>query len=183
MSRFSNFNKTANRRAIASYIKILSEDESEEIPLLCRVQDVDRDNATCTCINLTATEEDDDIIYNVRMAPDNESPSIVVPAIDSKVIINYTNEYVPYIAMFSEIEEQVIHTTTYTTSENENLKQYIRDLLEAILNIQMMHPRGPTTKNLPYQNPQSNQPEITGVINSQEFVDLLNRLDNIFGTD
>lgn len=70
---------------------------------LAEVISVDSDNATCVCqlINGITTAEQ----KTVSLMADNDDGLLIIPSIGSTVIVAWTKRMLPYIAMFSEIQD------------------------------------------------------------------------------
>jgi len=91
---------------------------------------------------------------------------LIKPKIQSDVLVMFAeNNTIPFIAVYSEIESIEIKTDAKISISNstQDLKEILSDLLQAIINIKMAHPMGPTTN----------------VINALDFVVLNQRLNQL----
>lgn len=76
---------------------------SDEVYVLtATVKAVSLENRTCDCEVISGTAVTD--INNVQLMAEVNDGFLLVPALDSTVIITYSKRNVPHISMFSEIE-------------------------------------------------------------------------------
>jgi hypothetical protein len=102
----------------------------------CVVDEVDLETRSCTCTPIggkAATE-----ITGVQLMAEVDDGLLLVPAIDSTVIVCYSDKNVPYIALYSELEKATLVTLNGIQFQGGELGGLviISELLEKINNLE-----------------------------------------------
>lgn len=85
---------------IRKAIKGLSE-KTGMVNILCKVESVDLVNKSCYCQPVFGGAD----IQDVRLIADNQNGFLIIPAINSVVIVSMLNQAVGYVSMFSNVQE------------------------------------------------------------------------------
>lgn len=75
-------------------------DKQGMVNILCRVESVDLVNKTCYCQPVYGGAD----IQDVRLIADNQEGFLIIPAINSVVIVSMLNHAVGYVSMFSDLQ-------------------------------------------------------------------------------
>lgn len=75
----------------------------------CTVESVDLVNLTCYCIPLN----DDPDILEVRLIANNDKGFLLVPEVDSVVLVSFLNDSVGYVSMVSKVSEIQLNGDNY----------------------------------------------------------------------
>ena len=119
--------------------------------IVCSVSAVDIPSRTCTCTPLGGATTSD--FTNVQMMAEVDDGILLVPAIDSTVIVCHSERNVPYIALYSELQkifliavDQIELSGSNTVSQKailgETLVNILGQLIDAIENITVDTPSG-----------------------------------------
>lgn len=71
--------------------------------IACTVESVDLDEFTCEVVGIGGNA--DTTIPNVRLSAENNDGFVVIPKVDSTVIVVTTKRGVAYVALFSDVEK------------------------------------------------------------------------------
>lgn len=82
-------------------------DEIYSIP--CTVDSVDLVEKTCYCIPLDKRGD----LQGVRLIADNKKGFLIIPVINSVVLVTMINDTTGYVAMFSEVDEIQLNSDTF----------------------------------------------------------------------
>lgn len=77
--------------------------------ILCKVESVDLVNKTCYCQPVFGGAD----IQDVRLIADNQEGFLIIPAINSLVIVSMLNQAVGYVSMFSNVQEIQLNGDNY----------------------------------------------------------------------
>ncbi|HVX01018.1 MAG TPA: hypothetical protein VHA52_11360 [Candidatus Babeliaceae bacterium] len=147
------------RDAIAQLAGTYQKDEVYMVA--CTVTDVNEAARTCTCTSVTGKSSTD--LQNVQLMAEVDDGMLLVPSIDSTIIVGYSKRNVPYVALFSQIDKVVIVTgnssVTQTTDSivaangqstftiknagysmawgSESMRSILSDLMDQIMAIQV----------------------------------------------
>lgn len=120
---------------------------------VCKVISVDASKNTCVCEPIDGSSYYTDVIFSIG----STSNYVIIPKVDSTVIVNFIDKNVGYITM-SNYVEKVKHN--YTTGNNDSvkidintlfndlkdaIKQYTTDIDNSLKAIVLPHYMGPTT--------------------------------------
>lgn len=82
---------------------------SDEVYIVvCSVESVNEDTRTCDCVAISGKAGVD--IPGVQLMAEVDDGFLLIPAVESTVIVAYSKRNVPYITMFSEITKVLIIT-------------------------------------------------------------------------
>lgn len=130
---------------ISELVKKLSDDPTIEIySIACTVDSVDSAERTCD----VTPNNGDAQIFGVRLQSvvdeDSIEPKgfIIFPVVGSEILVTFINSQTGYVGSYSEVDLYIIE------SKNESLKAILSDLIDAINNIQVTTPQGPSTPPL-----------------------------------
>lgn len=74
--------------------------------VVCSVKSVDLPTRTCICSPLSGANSSD--LTNVQLMAEVEDGLLLIPAIDSTVIVCYSIRNAPYIALFSAVQKVIL---------------------------------------------------------------------------
>lgn len=92
-------------KTIKDAIKQLAGDKQQEIySLVAKVSKVDADERTCEVVPI---DDPDDIIFGVRLQSvlNGSTGFVIVPKVDSEVIVTFLNPSTGYVALVAEVEK------------------------------------------------------------------------------
>lgn len=99
----------SSNRTIKDAIRQLAKTDGVHYSVLCTVKDVDTTNNICDCEPLDGGAD----LLEVRLMAQNETGFLIVPKVDSVVVVTMLNKYTGYVAMFSEVEEIRLNGDNY----------------------------------------------------------------------
>lgn len=99
----------ADNYSIKDAIRELAKSDDALYSVLCTVKDVDTTNNICDCEPIDGSAD----LLEVRLMAQNETGFLIIPKIDSVVVVTMINKYTGYVAMFSEIEEIQLNGNNY----------------------------------------------------------------------
>lgn len=89
---------------LQNIIQDLADQGHEIYSKVCKVISVDQDKRTC---DVNPIDDDDDIIYGVRLQSDmNETTGFVmIPAVGSYVVVTFLNKSTGYVGLMAKVDE------------------------------------------------------------------------------
>lgn len=116
----------ADNNSIKDAIRQLVKTDDVLYSVLCTVKSVDTTNNICDCEPINGDAD----LLEVRLMAQNETGFLIVPKVDSVVVVTMINKYTGYVAMFSEIEK------IYLNGDNYDGLVKIGDLVEKLNNLE-----------------------------------------------
>lgn len=98
----------SNKNKIRQAIKDMMP-EPESISILCTVVSVNSNEKTCTVKTIDTDVE----LYKVKLMANNNTGFLILPKVNSIVVVSMVNEFTGYIGMFSEIDSIYLNGTNY----------------------------------------------------------------------
>jgi len=133
---------------IKQLIQQLAESGDKLTSLVCRVKSVD--GYTC---DVEPINGDADILAVRLVADEKDDFFVLVPKVDSLVIVSFLNETAAYVSMFSEVSEikYKIGTAQYSVKESgfmmkkgaDTIKDVIRLIIEGVQQILVVQGNNP----------------------------------------
>ena len=120
----------AKKNDIRDAIRTLSDKGDALYSIVCKVKKVDLINNLCDCEPINGDAD----LLDVRLMAQSSTGFLIIPKLNSVVVVTMLNKYTGYVAMFSEVDEiqlngglngGIVKATTLTTKLN---------ILEADLN-------------------------------------------------
>lgn len=139
---------------IREIIQELNKTNDEIYSLIGKVTKVDKDKNTCTVEPIDGTPK----IFDVKFSPSDSIDFLIVPKVDSMVVVSFMNKDNAFVSMFSEVDKYTIK------SSEEDLKTILSDLIDTINQMTVTTAMGA-----------SGTP-----INIADFTDIKTRLDKLF---
>ncbi len=135
-------------------LKQLVNTNDETYSKICKVDTVDKDKKVCDVTPIDGSAE----IFDVRLSSDPDSSYVIYPKEGSNVIVSWLDKNNAFVSAVSNVDVFDLAT------ENENLKDILNDLLDAITQLTVTTSTG-----------------ASGVpINVSSFLQIKTRLDNLF---
>lgn len=94
---------------IKNAFKKLTETNDEIYSIVCTVDSIDLTDKTCYCIPLNKSGD----LQGVRLMSDNKTGFLIIPRVNSIVLVTMLNETTGYVAMFSEVDEIQLNGDNY----------------------------------------------------------------------
>jgi hypothetical protein len=116
----------ADNNSIKDSIRQLVKTDDVLYSVLCTVKSVDTTNNICDCEPINGDAD----LLEVRLMAQNETGFLIIPKVDSVVVVTMINKYTGYVAMFSEIEK------IYLNGDNYDGLVKIGDLVEKLNNLE-----------------------------------------------
>jgi hypothetical protein len=88
-------------------IKDLVANNEEMYSIICTVNSVDMDNLLCDCTPISSDTAAD--LLNVKLMTISKSGFLIIPKVDSQVIVTMLSNQTGYVAMFSEVDEIMLN--------------------------------------------------------------------------
>jgi hypothetical protein len=76
--------------------------------VVCTVTAVDVPSRTCTCTTITGAASTD--LQGVQLMAEVDDGLLLLPTVGSTVVVSYSKQNVPYVALYSQIDKVVIVT-------------------------------------------------------------------------
>ena len=116
----------ADNNSIKEAIRELVKTDDVLYSVLCTVKSVDTTNNICDCEPIDGSAD----LLEVRLMAQNETGFLIIPKIDSVVVVTMINKYTGYVAMFSEIQK------IYLNGDNYDGLVKIGDLVDKLNNLE-----------------------------------------------
>lgn len=116
----------ADNNSIKEAIRELVKTDDVLYSVLCTVKSVDTTNNICDCEPIDGSAD----LLEVRLMAQNETGFLIIPKIDSVVVVTMINKYTGYVAMFSEVEK------IYLNGDNYDGLVKIGDLVDKLNNLE-----------------------------------------------
>jgi hypothetical protein len=127
----------ANNNSIKQAIRELTKTDDVLYSVLCKVKSVDTTNNTCDCEPING----DANLLDVRLMAQNTNGFLIIPTVDSTVVVTMINKYTGYVAMFSDVEK------IYLNGDNYDGLVKVADLVEKLNNLENAFNQHLTTYN------------------------------------
>lgn len=125
---------------------------------LCTVLTIDLSTYT---VSVCPIDNPDLTYYDIFLSPAMSTANfLIIPTINSTVIVSFISNNAGYISMYSSIDQYVI------SNSSDTLGAILTNLIDTILQITLLTDQGPTLTD--------------GVINQDAFIDLQTRLKKLF---
>jgi len=99
----------ADNKSIKDAIRELVKTDDVLYSVLCKVKSVDTTNNICDCVPINGDAD----LLEVRLMAQNTNGFLIIPSVDSVVVVTMINKYTGYVAMFSTIEEIQLNGKNY----------------------------------------------------------------------
>lgn len=116
----------ADNSSIKDAIRQLVKTDDVLYSVLCTVKSVDTTNNICDCEPINGDAD----LLEVRLMAQNETGFLIIPKVDSVVVVTMINKYTGYVAMFSEVEK------IYLNGDNYDGLVKVGDLVEKLNNLE-----------------------------------------------
>lgn len=94
---------------IRDSIKELAKTDDEVYSVVCNVDSVDTAENTCKCTPIDGSAD----LLGVRLMAQNQTGFLIIPKINSVVVVTFINQFTGYIAMFSEVDSISLNGDNY----------------------------------------------------------------------
>lgn len=103
--------------------KLAGVDLNDNLALVaCTVVSVDLDSRTCDCTPISGDAVTD--IPNVQLMAELDDGFLIVPSVNSTVFVLYSTRHVPYVALFSQIDQIIMITGNSQVIIKDGLIQF-----------------------------------------------------------
>lgn len=116
----------ADNNSIKQAIRELTKTDDVLYSVLCKVKSVDTTNNTCDCEPINGDAD----LLEVRLMAQNTNGFLIIPTVNSTVVVTMINKYTGYVAMFSDIEK------IYLNGDNYDGLVKVGDLVEKLNNLE-----------------------------------------------
>lgn len=99
----------ANNNSIKQAIRELTKTDDVLYSVLCKVKSVDTTNNTCDCEPINGDAD----LLEVRLMAQSTDGFLIIPTVNSTVVVTMINKYTGYVAMFSGIEKIKLNGDNY----------------------------------------------------------------------
>lgn len=111
---------------IKNSIKHLADRGDSIYSIPCTVKSVDLTNKTCDCEPINGDAD----LLDVRLITQSTTGFLIIPSINSLVVVTMMNKYTGYVAMFSDIDEIQLN------GDNEDGIVKVNDLVTKLNNLE-----------------------------------------------
>ena len=99
-----------NKSDVINALKALTSTTDEIYSIACKVDSVDTVEKTCYCIPIDGSAD----LQNIRLITDTSKVGfMIIPSINSYVLVTMLSETNGYVAMFSEVDEILLNGDAY----------------------------------------------------------------------
>lgn len=116
----------ADNNSIKEAIRELVKTDDVLYSVLCTVKSVDTTNNICDCEPIDGSAD----LLEVRLMAQNDTGFLIIPKVNSVVVVTMINKYTGYVAMFSEVEK------IYLNGDNYDGLVKIGDLVDKLNNLE-----------------------------------------------
>lgn len=95
--------------SIRTALKKLNETNEEIYSIVCTVDSVDTTNKTCDCTPKDGSAD----LLGVRLMAQNQTGFLIIPKVNSIVVVTMINRNTGYVALFSELSEIHLNGKNY----------------------------------------------------------------------
>jgi hypothetical protein len=99
----------ADNKSIKDAIRELVKTDDVLYSVLCKVKSVDTTNNICDCEPINGDAD----LLEVRLMAQNTKGFLIIPSVDSVVVVTMINKYTGYVAMFSDVDEIQLNGDNY----------------------------------------------------------------------
>jgi hypothetical protein len=99
----------ADNKSIKEAIRDLVKTDDVLYSVLCKVKSVDTTNNICDCEPINGDAD----LLEVRLMAQNTNGFLIIPSVDSVVVVTMLNKYTGYVAMFSDVDEIQLNGDNY----------------------------------------------------------------------
>jgi hypothetical protein len=99
----------ADNNSIKQAIREITKTDDVLYSVLCKVKSVDTANNICDCEPINGDAD----LLEVRLMAQNTNGFLIIPTVDSTVVVTMINKYTGYVAMFSDIEKIKLNGDNY----------------------------------------------------------------------
>lgn len=97
------------KNKIAEALREIVKTDEENYSVACKVISVDNSNKTCKCEVISSGLN----LFNVRLMSNNNTGFLIIPKVNSIVLVTMLNKFTGYVGMFSEVEEIQLNGDSY----------------------------------------------------------------------
>ena len=116
----------AEKKTIKDALRDLVKTDDVIYSVICTVKSVDTTDNICDCEPIDGSAD----LLEVRLMAQNSTGFLIIPKVNSIVVVTMINKYTGYVAMFSEVEEIQLNGDNY-----DGLVR-IQDLVEKLNNLE-----------------------------------------------
>jgi hypothetical protein len=99
----------ADKRNIIDAIRELAKNDEEVYSIVCTVTSVDNSNKTCVCEPINGNAE----LLDVKLMAQNKEGFLLIPKVNSMIVVTMINKHTGYVAMCSEVSEVQLNGDNY----------------------------------------------------------------------
>lgn len=122
----------ASNNSIKEAIRGLSKTDDVIYSILCKVASVDTTNNTCDCEPIDESAD----LLDVRLMSQSSTGFLIIPKVDSIVVVTMMNKYTGYVSLYSEVEEIQLNGKNFKgLVKIEDLVTKINNLEDLVNNI------------------------------------------------
>ena len=124
--------------------RLAKDDGLEPYSVACTVDAVDAAERTCDVTPNNGDAQIFGVRFQAVVNQDGDDPKglTVFPTVGSEVVVTFMNNFTGYVGVYTEVDLYIIET------KDESLKDILSDLIDAINNITVTTPQGPSTSPL-----------------------------------